>query len=208
MKANGIGNFVKDQSWEGNSSGSRPDCYRLSGADIVCLAGSVGVETAFDGRHAKKEGGAFYRFDGCADCAFHDYCFRFTKSSEGAGSKIFEVSREYLTLKSEAESNLLSPKGIELRVNRSIQVEGTFGILKQDYGYDRARRRGIERVSTEIMLNALGLTVAKLFRFYEGGESPSYWEAPPGLGPQNFKKPSAKRLSKKGRRIHEKTYKS
>ena len=76
-----------------------------------------------------------------------------------------------------------------------------------DYGYDRLRRHGMKRVSTEIMLNALGMTIAKLFRFYETGAAPDYWQAPPGLGPQEFKKPSAKRLSKKGKKIHERTYK-
>lgn len=51
------------------------------------------------------------------------------------------------------------------------------------------------------------MTIAKLFRFYETGAAPDYWQAPPGLGPQEFKKPSAKRLSKKGKKIHERTYK-
>ncbi len=46
-------------------------------------------------------------------------------------------------MKAEEEANLLSPKGIELRVNRSIQVEGAFGVLKHDYGYERMRRRGM-----------------------------------------------------------------
>ncbi|HBS02278.1 MAG TPA: hypothetical protein DEA63_00165 [Firmicutes bacterium] len=56
------------------------------------------------------------------------------------------------------------------------------------------------------MLNALGLTVAKLFRFYETGKVPDFWEAPLEMMPQTFKKPSAKRLSKKGRKIHKKTF--
>ena len=109
-------------------------------------------------------------------------------------------------MKAEAERNLLSPKGIELRVNRSIQVEVAFGIEKEDYGYERLRRRGMKRVSTEVMLNALGLTIAKLFRFYETGAVPEYWSPPPNLEGQKFKKPSAKRLSKKGRRVHTNTY--
>ncbi len=209
MKDNGIRPFVKDQSWEGNASGSRPDCYSLAGdGAIVCLGGKEGKKVTMEGRHPRKAGSVFYEIKGCDGCPFHDYCFRFTKITEGVDSKIFEVAEEYMKLRAEADENLLSPKGIELRVNRSIQVEGTFGILKQDYGYERARRRGMERVSAEIMLNALGLTIAKLFRFYEKGSLPQYWHAPEGLEPQRFKKPSAKRLSKKGRRVHDKTYKT
>ena len=56
------------------------------------------------------------------------------------------------------------------------------------------------------MLNALGLTIAKLFRFYETGAVPEYWSPPPNLEGQKFKKPSAKRLSKKGRKVHANTY--
>ena len=33
-------------------------------------------------------------------------------------------------------------KGILLRMNRSIQVEGAFGVLKQDYGFGRFLTRG------------------------------------------------------------------
>ncbi len=35
--------------------------------------------------------------------------------------------------KIEAKENLLSLKGIELRINRSIQVEGTFGQIQTEY---------------------------------------------------------------------------
>lgn len=34
-----------------------------------------------------------------------------------------------------------------MRVNRSSQVEGTFGVIKQDMDYDRLRRRGLENAS-------------------------------------------------------------
>ena len=204
----GIGNYVKDLSWEGNATGSRPDCYGIdgSGDGIVCLAGKPGTRTAIGGRHPKKAGGEFFVVKGCLGCPFHDYCFRFTRDCEGADEKVFEANLAFLRMKAEAERNLLSPKGIELRVNRSIQVEGAFGIEKGDYGYERLRRRGIKRVSTEVMLNVLGLSIAKLFRFYETGAVPEYWSPPPNLEGQTFKKPSAKRLSKKGMKVHANTY--
>ena len=52
---------------------------------------------------------------------------------------------------------------IEMRVNRSTQVEGAFGVIKQDKDYERARRRGIENVSLEFMLICLGYNIRKLF---------------------------------------------
>lgn len=39
-----------------------------------------------------------------------------------------------------------------LRMNRSIQVEGAFGVLKQDYGFRRFLMRGNKNVRTEFLL--------------------------------------------------------
>ena len=73
---------------------------------------------------------------------------------------------DYELLKEQARENLLSPKGIEIRINRSIQVEGTFGQLKQNMQYIRIRRRGLDKVSCEIMLMCLGRNIRKLFTFF------------------------------------------
>lgn len=88
-------------------------------------------------------------------------------------------------------------KGIEIRVNRSIQVEGVFGIIKQNYGRTRFNRRGIKRVSTEAMLYFLGFNIAKLFNYYETGKQNKFWIASENLDSQTIKKISAKKLSKK-----------
>ena len=46
--------------------------------------------------------------------------------------RIKEISLEYEMLKNITRENLLSPKGIEIRINRSIQVEGTYGQIKKN----------------------------------------------------------------------------
>ena len=96
-----------------------------------------------------------------------------------------------------SEENLLSPKGIELRVNRSIQVEGTFGMIKQDMPFDRFTRTSLDKVSTEFMMVCLGLNIRKLFKFYDAKSKNKFWIAPNDLQPETKKKPSAKRLSNK-----------
>ncbi|UKI49670.1 MAG: transposase [Clostridium sp.] len=68
----------------------------------------------------------------------------------------------------QAEKNLLSIEGIEMRVNRSSQVEGAFGVIKQDFQYERFRRRSINKVSAEFMLVCLGYNVRKLFKHFNG----------------------------------------
>ena len=84
-----------------------------------------------------------------------------------------------------------------MRVNRSSQVEGAFGVIKQDFKYERFRRTLLPKVSTEFMLVCLGYNIRKLFKFYSGNAKFDYWKAPIRLQAETFKKPSAKRLSNK-----------
>ena len=202
LDKNKIGNYVKHQSWEGNKSASNPDCYKLLDNDkIICLNGLIGSEVKLESRHRRKKESVFYRIDGCNYCNWMPFCKRFMKRWD-EDFKVFEVVKDLERYKNQSQINLCSPKGIELRVNRSIQVEGDFGIIKQDYGYIRTRRRGLIKVSTEIMLTTLGLNIAKLLRFYETGKLNKFWIAPNNLEPEQFKKPSWKRLAKKGKKIN------
>ena len=207
LKEHDIKNYVKYQSWEGNISGKNPDCYHLnSDGTITCLNNYIGYETVLTNRHPKKANAVFFKVEGCNDCSFKSYCKRFLKTQD-ENFKIFEVVKDLQNYKQEATENLLSPRGIEIRVNRSIQVEGVFGIIKQDYRRTRFNRRGLNKVSTETMLYFLGLNIAKLFRYYETGKLNKYWIAPIDLPKQTIKKPSAKILSKKGSKINNKCYK-
>lgn len=201
-----IGNYVKHQSFEGNKSASNPDCYHLLNNDkIVCLNGLIGEEVILENRHHRKKESVFYKVEGCLHCNWMPFCKRYMRRWD-EDFKIFEVVKKLERYKYQSQDNLCSPKGIELRVNRSIQVEGDFGIIKQNYGYTRVRRRGIDKVTTEIMLTALGLNIAKLIRFYETGKLNKYWNAPNDLEPEQFKKPSWKRLAKKGIKINKSQY--
>ena len=197
-----IENYVKHQSWEGNKSGRNPDCYHLNDDDtITCLNGTIGYEVKLLYRHPRKAEAVFYKVTGCNSCNWMPFCKRFMMKQD-EDFKIFEVVKDLERYKYQSQDNLCSPKGIEMRVNRSIQVEGVFGIEKQDYGYIRFRRRGLEKVSTESMLNFLGLNIAKLFRFYETGNINKFWIAPENLESEVFKRPSWKRLAKKGRKLN------
>lgn len=54
------------------------------------------------------------------------------------------------------------PEGKLLRMNRSIQVEGAFGVLKQDYGFRRFLMRGNKNVRTEFLLLSFAYDINKL----------------------------------------------
>lgn len=203
-----IGNYVKYFSWEGNVSGRYPDCYILNEDNtITCLNNKIGHQVEIENRHPRKSKAVFYKVEGCKDCPFKMYCMKYKKITN-VDFKIFEVVPKLIFYKQQAEQNLLSTKGIEIRVNRSIQVEGVFGNEKQNQNYMRIRRRGLKKVSTEAMLVLLGLNIKKLFKYYETNSVPKFWTAPDDIKPQIFKKPSAKRLSKKGSKINAKLYKN
>ena len=84
-----------------------------------------------------------------------------------------------------------------MRVNRSSQVEGAIGVIKQDMNYVRNRRTLIDKVKTEHMLTYLGYNIRKLFRYFSGKAKFNYWIAPDNLKAELKRKPSAKRLANK-----------
>ena len=47
-------------------------------------------------------------------------------------------------------------------MNRSIQVEGVFGVLKQDYGFRRFLTRGKQKIETQFFLLAFAFNIQKL----------------------------------------------
>ena len=61
----------------------------------------------------------------------------------------------------EVIENLESIHGALLRMNRSIQAEGTFGIMKSNRWYQRIVRRGIHSVKLEVLLVAIGHNLYK-----------------------------------------------
>ena len=58
--------------------------------------------------------------------------------------------------------NIKTDLGILYRINRSIQVEGAFGIIKQDANFRRFLMRGKKNVFIEILLMAFGFDINKL----------------------------------------------
>ena len=52
--------------------------------------------------------------------------------------------------------------------------------------YERVRRRGLEKVSAEIMLVCLGYVIRKIFGLIDGKGSIEYWKAPEGLKPETI----------------------
>ncbi len=61
------------------------------------------------------------------------------------------------------------PAGIHLRLCRSIQVEGAFGLLKNDFGFRRFLTRGRANIRAELFLLAMAFDLKKLWMKREQG---------------------------------------
>lgn len=193
---NNIENYIKFGNWSRVISGDVYDLYYFDENDyLVCLNGKKANKTRYyEGRHAHK-GKFLYVIDSCKYCRYKKYCQNSLK--EKNNYRIFDVNIDYQKMKNDVTKNLLSPKGIEMRVNRSSQVEGAFGVIKQDMDYERARRRGLESVSLEFMLTCLGYNIRKLFSLIEGKAKTDYWIAPPDLKEETIPQVDFEKIFKK-----------
>ena len=71
------------------------------------------------------------------------------------------MNQELTSIHQEVLTNLECIHGALLRMNRSIQSEGTFGILKWDRSYKRLFRRGEKNVNLELTLISCGFNLYK-----------------------------------------------
>ena len=190
IKKNNIGNYVKYQNWEGEATGKRPRLFKVNeNKDVICLNSIIG-EDYITNTHKKIKNSKFVKFVGCNLCNYSYKCKATMKEkNKNVDYRIKEISIEYELFKDEAMNNLLSPKGIEIRINRSIQVEGTFGQIKQNMNYKRFRRRGISKVSCEIMLMCLGVNIRRYFSsMNENKFKNNCWNTPSTLQSEIFPK--------------------
>ena len=192
-----IGNYVKPQIWQKMIRGEYVDLYRFDEEkNLICLNGKKAVVLAAARTHSRGKENKFYHIENCRGCKFKPYCMRCVADKKRQ-DRVFEVCYDLHEFKNQAITNLLSPKGIELRVNRSAQVEGAFGVIKQDMDYDRVRRKGLDNVSSECMLVCMGYNIRKLFSFIEGKAKTDYWIAPDTLEPEMPPKANLDKLMKK-----------
>ena len=73
-----------------------------------------------------------YECEDCSGCPYKNECCKRTN-----GNRTARLNRELTAIHHEVIDNLESIHGALLRMNRSIQVEGTFGVIKWDRAYKR-----------------------------------------------------------------------
>lgn len=96
-----------------------------------------------------------YICEDCSGCPYAEQCKKTDKT------RTIRMNQELTAMHKEVIENLESIQGALLRMNRSIQAEGTFGIMKNDRWYKRIVRKGIRSVRLEIFLVSIGQNLYK-----------------------------------------------
>ena len=97
-----------------------------------------------------------YECANCSQCPQKSHCTR------AKDNRRISVSKDFIALRQESLERITSENGKLLRINRSIQSEGAFGVLKQDYHFKRFARRGTTNVFTETILYSIAYNINKL----------------------------------------------
>ena len=97
----------------------------------------------------------YYTCEDCSGCPYAEKCKKTEKN------RTVRINEELSAMHKEVIDNLESIHGAMLRMNRSIQAEGTFGIMKYDRWYKRTVRKGLESVRLELFLVSIGHNLYK-----------------------------------------------
>ncbi len=133
--------------------------YDAERDEYTCQAGRK-LRAKYESERKSKSGFVstitHYECDNCSGCPHKKSCTR------SKGNRKLQVSKRFIQQRAASFERITSEKGVLLRMNRSIQSEGAFGVVKQDYGFRQFLLRGNKKVLTEILLVAMGYNINKL----------------------------------------------
>lgn len=109
---------------------------------------------------------AWYRCESCSDCPVRSQCCR---AKDPEQPKTLTLQKTFWEKRAQATERITSQRGIHLRLCRSIQVEGAFGLLKNDFGFRRFLTRGRANIRAELFLLAMAFDLKKLWMKREHG---------------------------------------
>ena len=144
----------------------------------ICHAGHK-IQAAYE-KNTKSQTGypivtTVYTCAHCNGCPHKTKCIKGTsKTPLEERSKNLHVSKNFQRQRREMEARINTDEGILLRINRSIQVEGAFGVIKHDMGFRRFLLRGQVKVQTELLLVAIAFNINKLHNKIQSNRCGAY----------------------------------
>ena len=132
-------------------------------SEIVADAGYVSVKT-------------YYRSPDCTGCPYKTECIKGNncKTPMEKRNKVLMVSKTMSQKRAEDLERITSEYGTMLRMNRSIQAEGSFADVKEDMNFRRYLYRGKANALVESILLAMGRNINKLHCKIQTGRTGSH----------------------------------
>ena len=108
----------------------------------------------------------------CKNCPVKEKCIRQKKTDKTPledRRKRLNVSKYFIQQREAMEKKISTDEGILLRINRSIQAEGVFAMVKEDMNFRRFLTRGNANVMVEWYLVSMAFNILKLHHKIQTG---------------------------------------
>ena len=113
-----------------------------------------------------------YECADCKGCPVKEKCIRQKKTDKtplGERVKRLNVSKYFIAQREAMGEKISTEEGILLRINRSIQAEGVFAMIKEDMNFRRFMMRGKKNVNVEWHLVSMAYNILKLHHKIQTG---------------------------------------
>jgi hypothetical protein len=144
--------------------------------EYICSNGRK-LKPIYD-RHNKNRNGyvstvTIYECESCQGCPYKNKCIHGNncKTPMEKRNKRLNVSKVMKQKRLETLERITTEYGTQLRMNRSIQAEGSFAVIKEDMNFRRYLYRGKENVLAQSVLLAIAYNINKLHFKIQGGRT-------------------------------------
>ena len=184
IEQNGQYSYLKPQNYEISKTRkyrldiSRREnmAYDAEKDEYICSNGKR-LKPLFD-RHRKSRNGyvstvTVYECESCQGCPYKEKCIHGNncKTPMEERNKRLNVSKVMNKMRRETLKRITSEYGTQLRMNRSIQAEGSFAVIKEDMNFRRYLYCGKDNVLAQSVLLAIAYNINKLHFKVQGGRT-------------------------------------
>lgn len=145
------------------------DCYYCKNKKALTVQYERKEKTA-SGYHRTV---TVYKCDGCTGCPYKTGCIKGNncKTPMEERQKVLYVSKKMKQQRQKTLERITSEYGAQLRMNRSIQAEGSFANIKEDMEFRRYLYRGKENATAQSIILAIGYNINKLHHKIQSGRT-------------------------------------
>lgn len=175
--------FIKPSNYEISKTRKyQKDISKLENMDYnsdedlyICKAGrnlTLDKTITRKSKSGYKSEKSIYSCKDCSNCKHKKDCIKGNncKTPFEDRCKVLETSKLFNAYRKEDLERIISEQGCRLRMNRSIQAEGSFADIKQDMEFRRYLCRGQQNVKAESTLLAMAHNINKLHHKIQNGK--------------------------------------